>query len=610
MRQIDTMRGLLRSTLLGCLALLFLTTANAQDADSDADDSSYYQPFRADESWFFKGRIGFTNYGGDRDADPFNEFQNFVEDTGVGFGLEAGYSFTNRFGLSLMHFSGTYPRIDENLNDDDEPYEQPAYALIDKDASSQWVHHFSLIGTAQVLPDKRISPYGYMGLAVSLGKLNDDRNIGIGPITGIGLDAAVSDRIGLFIELNAVWAFDDEKLDLADTQSKNPPDSDRGIDASDFDAFRIFPLGFGLRVNTKTCRPITVTCDGPTTLIPGETGTFTAGINEEATRPFLTNWTFGDGQMVNAGDLVATHQFTTPGSYEVEVEVSNCGGKYSDTATCPVYVPAPPVCRSVTANPATVNSCEPVDVQFNASADGASPITYRWDFGDGSDPVVAENRPSVSHTFPAPDFESPTQTFTTRLTLSNIAGTDNRQECSANVTVTCLCADNFELPPVFFDRNSSVLENDFAVLEASRENNLQNLRDNQDVLQRYPVTRVLVVGFAWDYERGGADLAQDRVRAVQQFYADGGVDPELIETLAIRLESRPKPIPPRVYTVPYCDDEARDAGRISSLVTVLQELLSARAITTSDLDDILEEAQAQGMLRSEEDANRVRSQLQ
>ena len=272
-------------------------------------------------------------------------------------------------------------------------------------------------------------------------------------------------------------------------------------------------------------------------------------------------------------------------------------------------MPEPPACQSVTATPATVNACTPTEVAFSASATGAAPITYRWDFGDGSQPQEGDGLRSVRHTFPAPDLDNPTQTYTTRLTLSNVAGVDRSPSCAADVTIQCLCADNFDLPVIFFDRNSSVLDDQPNQEEERPGDNRRNAAESRDVLQLYPVTNVLLVGYAWDYERGGLSLAEARVEAVSQFYQEGGIDANRIQTLAMRLESRPKPVPPRVFSIPYCDDGKRAEGRINSLVLVLQDLLSRRAVNQQDINDILDVALEQGVLESQDEANQVRTQL-
>ena len=126
MRPNDTIRRLLRLFLSGYFALLLLAgSAFAQD-DLTPEDSAQYQYYRADATWFVRGLIGLDFYGGDRDFTVRNEFQTFVESIGPAFSLDGGYSFTNRFSLSLQYFWGRYPRIKDDIGEDG-PYDRPAY---------------------------------------------------------------------------------------------------------------------------------------------------------------------------------------------------------------------------------------------------------------------------------------------------------------------------------------------------------------------------------------------------------------------------------------------------------------------------------------------------
>ena len=226
-------RYLLRSTLLGCFAFLLLfDTASAQ-----VDSTRYFQYKRADETVFFRARVGVNTYGGDRDINPGDELQKYIENVGFSFGTEIGYSFSERFSLSLHHISGNYPRVKDIVDDFGDPYSEPDYSPLNPSTTSTWRHHFSLIGRTHVWPNAQWTPYGQMGFNVSFGKINDQTETGIAPFAGIGLDFAVNDHFGFFLELDGIFVFDDAALDIADTHTKGTPNSPRGIDASDFDAF-------------------------------------------------------------------------------------------------------------------------------------------------------------------------------------------------------------------------------------------------------------------------------------------------------------------------------------------------------------------------------------
>ncbi len=529
--------SLLRSSLLGCFALLLLlNTANAQEVSR----------YRADSTLFFKGRVGLNVYGGDRDINPGDEIQKYIEQIGLSFGLELGYSFTNRFSLSLHHLSGVYPRIEDVEDDLGVPFPQPAYGALDQSTTSKWRHHFSLLGRGHVLPNERISPYGQMGFNFSFGKINDQTETGIGPMVGAGLDFAVSDRIGLFLELNGIFIFDDEALDLADTRAKATPDSPRSIDASDFDVFTF--AGFGLRINAKSpFVPVTVDCVGPAMLIPGESGTFAATINEDATRPVDLSWDFGDGTTASG---LGPHQHAFANAdpdertYTATVTASN--QKSSDTATCSVRILAAPAC-TIAAAPSTFDTCQqPLPaVRFTSTATGTLPITYRWDFGV---PGATSSQANPSYTYVRDDFEPTTLTHTATLRVSNAAGS---AMCTTPVNIEqCPCNPNLIFGTACFARNDSVIPEGQA---------RQNLQDNLEILRANPQTIIVVTGFAQPNERNAQGLADSRADAVAQFYIDNGIDPSRIVKIGLVELEGAKTGPVCTQTVPFCDEAERDA---------------------------------------------------
>ncbi|HMB90447.1 MAG TPA: PKD domain-containing protein, partial [Rhodothermales bacterium] len=455
-------RRLLRSSL-GCLVLLLLVnTAYAQEAVEDT--TRYYQYYRASESLFFQGRLGLNFYGGDRDVNPFDEVQGYIENIGFDLGLEVGYHFSDRFSLSLMHLSGRYPRIE------DEPFtpvaDYPGALDLDPETTSKWRHHFSLLGRVQILPLERVSPYYHMGFNVSFGKINDEMEMGIGPTIGVGLDAAVTDRMGIFVEIDGIYSFDDGALDLADTQVFEEGSSGRGIDASDFDAFPF--LGFGLRYNLKSpLIPIVLDCTSPGTLRIDEAGTFAATTNE-ATRPITYEWDFGDG--ASGTGILTSHAYSAAGDYMATVTATNRAGSVS--ANCPVTVLAPPTCE-ISAAPSTLSMCQqPLQaVQFRSTVTGDPPISYSWDFGDGNTSTQAE----PTHTYTRLDANQNTTTNTATLTVTNEAGS---AMCTATVTIEpCACVSNLVLAQVVYDRNESILR---------EGQTMENLQNNVEILRNSP----------------------------------------------------------------------------------------------------------------------------
>jgi outer membrane protein OmpA-like peptidoglycan-associated protein len=242
--------------------------------------------------------------------------------------------------------------------------------------------------------------------------------------------------------------------------------------------------------------------------VPNEPGTFTATINDDATRPVELEWNFGDGS--TAPGLTATHSYTRAGSYTVTFTASNRGS--SDTAQCNVSVIGPAEIVGITANPAALDACVPLTpVNFTSNVRGSAPIEYRWDFGDGG----TSTEPNPSHTYENPG------TYSATLTVSNQAGSDSR---SLTVTVEpCFCEEVEEMNSVFFDRNSSVLT------EQAR----QALQENLQILLDCETVCVRIEGYASRDERNPQQLSEDRARAVMQYYAEGGVRTSRMRALGL-----------------------------------------------------------------------------
>ena len=125
-------------------------------------------------------------------------------------------------------------------------------------------------------------------------------------------------------------------------------------------------------------------------------------------------WVFGDG--ASALGSAPSHTYTTPGTYQAKVTVTDPDGKTA-TATVPVTVNAAgnaPPTVDVAADP--VSGAAPLEVQFEAQAvdpDGPqNGLSYQWDFGDGG----AQFGRTPLHTYLEPG------TFTAKVTAKDAGG--------------------------------------------------------------------------------------------------------------------------------------------------------------------------------------------
>lgn len=147
---------------------------------------------------------------------------------------------------------------------------------------------------------------------------------------------------------------------------------------------------------------------------------FTANITPlEASVPQTYTWNFGDGTETESTANTATHTFTQPGSYPVQLTVANPFGQATTQQQITVGVGLNTV--SFDHTPSAPQTSD--DVIFTALALPANadlPITYQWDFGDGTTTETSVN--TTTHTF------TDGGTYTVSLVATNNLGQVMAQE--------------------------------------------------------------------------------------------------------------------------------------------------------------------------------------
>ena len=469
-------KRLLMSTLVAAATLFAVTdTAMAQD-------------YREGGMPYIKPRIGLDFYAGDRDLNSADELSRTIELRGLNGGIEIGYRFSPLFGLGVLGTYGHYPALDDATH----PQVNPITGASDKRFT---VH---LVAPIHFATRKKISPYIVPGIGLMGGTVTDavGSQIGLTPFIGAGLDFAVSRRVGIFAEADALFPRPDDKLD--------------GVENGDNDIVGITSIGVRFNLKAPFVPVAILSAVGPNVLETDQNGTFEATVNADATQPTTYTWDFGDG--TTATGMVATHTFAQPGTYTVTFTAMNGKGRAVDTRTMTVTVErpvVPPSIVSVTMDPQSPDTATPVS--FNANVRGDGPFTYRWDFGDGT----TATGPNPTHTYTQPG------TYTVTLTTTNEGGTDTRTTTITVVPVEVdFCDTVVDLNGAFFGRNSSTLN------EAART----ALMDNVQILNDCPNMSVLVEGWAAPGERNGQRLSEARARAVEQFYIDNGIAASRIST--------------------------------------------------------------------------------
>ena len=470
---------LLRTSLLLALATLFVV------------GQSLAQNHRPEKTVYIMPRVGLSNYLGDFDTKPFG-FEEWKVDGKIPYSasLEIGYQFTPSFAFALGYNISEYPVLEG----------QPGVALGNAqnymgDYSRRHIAMalFRLTGKSRIAPYIELGGGGVAGLSDPQG----DEVYAFGPIAGLGLDIVLNDRTSLIFGGQGMLTFPDEKVDAAGNNGYIGGNPNRW---GEFDF--LGNVSLGLKINFRSAfTPVDVLAiNGPSALQTNQSGTFEATVNMDATEPVEYRWDFGDGGM--ATGLVANHAYSRAGTYTVTFTASNSGS--TDSESMSVTVTDPPVAAAIVSinaspNPATVGET----VRFSSTVRGDAPITYSWNFGDGSTGTGA----NPTHAYAAPG------TYNVTLTVQNNVGSDSR---SLQVTVNPArnaCDDITELNSVYFGRNSSTLTDEAKAA----------LMENIEVLRDCPDLRVRIEGFAAPGERNPQRLSEDRARAVMQFYTENGI---------------------------------------------------------------------------------------
>lgn len=447
--------------------------------------SSQAQVKRAGDTFYIKAGGGLSDYAGDRDLTTnFSDFfdsDKFSADDAFPYTLlgEVGYQFSPSTSIGVGYQFGQYPYSDGPAT---------SSAIGTARHTTQLLGRYTFGARSWTL-----APYLDAGVQASFG----GESTAFGPLLGAGLDIVMTKRTSLFLETRFNYTFGDAALDNADG----------GVGA---DVLSALPAA-GVKINfqSATTPPRILAVDGPTEAQTGESITFSATVNEaEATQPLSYEWEFGDGG--SASGLTASRTYRQPGSYTVTFTASNAAGEASQTLTVNVArAPQPARIASVNANPNPVDEGE--SVQFNANVQGDSPLSYDWDFGDGS----RGSGESPTHTYDAPG------QYTVRLNASNSVGADQRTlTVRVNRSLPEICQTVTELNSTFFGRNSSTLTD-----EARGQ-----LKENADILSQCSNLTVRVEGYAAPGERNPESLSADRAQAVASFYQENGVPANRIQS--------------------------------------------------------------------------------
>ncbi len=127
--------------------------------------------------------------------------------------------------------------------------------------------------------------------------------------------------------------------------------------------------------------------------------------------PLTYTWDFGDGTGHSA-EKNPVYVYPSTGTFTVTLTVTNSLG--NDNISHPITI-LPYVCDpvSITALHGETRAWLSQTVYFSAGVLGESPLTYTWDFGDTTLPLIGTGHKRVTHTYSLPD------RYTIILTVTN-----------------------------------------------------------------------------------------------------------------------------------------------------------------------------------------------
>ena len=463
------------SFMLGCLALLtlvFMTEVQAQ---------------RPSKTLFIAARGGAAAYGGELDGtgvvfgDPNSELGWLFSDLGFGAGGEIGYQFDQHLGFAIGVLYGKYANLDRTNAFN------PNTGAIGQLNTAEDVTQFQALFRYMPWPSSALTPYIQFGGVVASGQGQDATGssiTGYGPHLGGGLDLQLGRQLSLFLELSTAFIFPDDAVDNSNPGATTLPFGDD----ADFDNLNLY--GGGLRFFFRGPGVnVDVMADCASELNEGQSGSFTASSNPDATGPVSYSWNFGDG--TSGTGMTASHAYSTAGSYTVSVTAQ--GPYNSDTDTClvnVVEVTEPPT-ASCRVSPSAADIGQTVTV--SGTIGGTEPYTVNVDFGDGAS---ASSLPAT-HSYSDPG------TYTVTVTATNAYGSDS-STCAVSVG-DAFCDEVTELNMVLFDYEMSSLSSEART----------RLDENVDVLTRCPIICLVINGYADDQERDKLRLSERRADEVQ-----------------------------------------------------------------------------------------------
>lgn len=152
---------------------------------------------------------GAGSYGGERGVDESSVVQEFTANDGLSFEVGAGYRPAAGLAVTATYRAARFPRLLEN----DVRAGDLQVRAADSDA---WVHFLTITAQRTFGRDWRVAPFVRLGVTGSLGRLNDEVRVGVGPLAEVGLDVALTPGVGAFVALSSTVIYPGDAVDAVD----------------------------------------------------------------------------------------------------------------------------------------------------------------------------------------------------------------------------------------------------------------------------------------------------------------------------------------------------------------------------------------------------------